>query len=87
MGRGGRREPSEYVYITAEVFFDPERNMKRVRPVAGEVYPTVMWIECSKKIHEYPIGTKVRLKVVETEKEESRKFLYSSYKWNCELVP
>lgn len=87
MGRGGRRNPSEYVYITAEVFFDPERGTRRVRPIAGEIYPAGMRIECSMKIHKLQIGTKVRLKVVETEKEGGRKFLYSSYKWNYELMP
>jgi len=87
MGRCGRRHQSEYVYITAEVFFDPERGTRRVRPIDGEVYPTDMRIECSMKIHELPIGTKVCLKVVETEKEGGRKFLYSSYRWNYELVP
>lgn len=87
MGRGGRRNQSDYVYITAEVFFDPERNRCRVRPIAGEVYPTARLIECSNKIHNLPIGTRIRLKVVETEKEDGRKFLYSSYKWNYELVP
>ena len=88
MGRGGRRDPSEYVYITAEVFFDPEKNGQCVRPVAGEVYPANMRIECSGEIHKLPIGTKVRLKVTETEiGEGGRKFLYSSYKWDYELVP
>ena len=87
MGRSGRRHPNEYVYIVAEVFFDHERRTSRVRPIAGEVFPTDMRIECAKEIHELPVGTKVRLKVVETEIEGGRKFLYSSYKWDYELVP
>lgn len=86
MGRGGRRDPSEYVYIIAEVYFDTEKNTKCVRPVAGEDFSVDMRIECAKKIHELPIGTKVRLKVTETEKEDSRKFLYSSYKWDYEVL-
>lgn len=84
MGRGGRRHPNEYVYIEAEIFFDPERNKNRVRPAEGGIYPPDMRIECSKKIRELPVGTKVKLKVTETEKEGSRKFLYSSYKWDPE---
>lgn len=87
MGRGGRRDSNEYVYITAEVFFDPERRTSRVRPIAGEAFPTVMRIECAKTIHKLPVGTKVRLKVVEKEIEGFRKSLYSSYKWDYELVP
>jgi len=87
MGRGGRRDFGEYVRITAEVFFDPERNTRRVRPIVGEIFPADMWIECSREIRESPIGTRVRLMVVETEKEGGRKFLYSSYKWSHQLVP
>lgn len=45
-----------------------------------------MKIECSREIRDYPVGTKVRLLVVETAKEDSRPFLYSSYKWAHELV-
>lgn len=86
MGRGGRRDPSEYVYIKAEVFFDSERRDKRVRPIVGEVFPTHMRVECAQKIRDLPIGTIVRLKVAETDKEGSRKFLYSSYKWSHEVL-
>lgn len=86
MGRGGRRSPNEYTYIIAEVFFDPERRKNRVHPIAGESYPTNMLIECSKDIRALPIGTKVRLLVAETEKKDSRKFLYSSYKWAYDVI-
>lgn len=45
-----------------------------------------MKIECARKIRDYPVGTKVKLWVVATTKEDSRPFLYSSYKWKHELV-
>lgn len=81
MGQGGRRNPSEYVTITAEVFYDTERRKNGVRPCENQPFPKTMKIECAKEIRNYPIGTLVRLDVVETEKEGSRTFLYSSYKW------
>ena len=81
MGRGGRRDPDEYITITAEVFYDSSRRKNGVRPCEGQVFPQDMKIECSREIRNYPVGTKVKLDVVETEKEGSKLFLYSSYKW------
>lgn len=86
MGHGGQRDPSEYRKITAEVFYDISRRKNGVRPCPGQGFPTDMKIECSKDIRDYPVGTKVRLDVVETDKEGSRPFLYSSYKWEHEVV-
>jgi hypothetical protein len=86
MGAGGRRDPCEYTRIMAEVFFDTRHRKVRVRPVDGEVFPSSMNIECSRKIRELPLGSRVRLDVVETEREDGQPFLYSSYKWKYELV-
>ena len=86
MGNGGRRDQSEYITITAEVFYDKSRRKNGVRPCQGQPFSQEMKIECSRKIRDYPIGTKVRLDVVETEKEGSRPFLYSSYKWKHYLI-
>ena len=86
MGQGGRRDPSEYVTITSEVFFDTELGRTGVRPCAGERFPQSMKIECAKEIRTYPLGTLVRLSVVETNKEGGRPFLYSSYKWRHQIV-
>ena len=85
MGSGGRRDPREYIEITAEVFYCHVKGRKRVRAVHGEAYPPSMNIECSKKIRELPLGTKIRLQVVVTDREGSS-FLYSSYKWPYKLV-
>jgi hypothetical protein len=86
MGRAGRRDPSEYQTIIAEVFYDTEVNKNGVRPCKGQPFPQSMKIECSRAIRNYPVGTKVRLDVVETDREGSRPFLYSSYKWDHEIV-
>ncbi len=45
-----------------------------------------MKVECSKAIRSLPLGAKVKLSVVETEKEGSKPFLYSSYKWAYDIV-
>ncbi|HGS5167949.1 TPA: hypothetical protein ACMDUA_005305, partial [Vibrio harveyi] len=86
MGAGGRRDPSEYTSIICEVFYDASRRKNGVRPVAGQPFPNDMKVECAKAIRTLPLGTKVKLSVVETEKEGSRPFLYSSYKWAYDIV-
>ncbi len=86
MGNNGRRDPSEYIEIIAEVFYDPERRKNGVRPRVGQPFPHTMKIECAKKIRDYPIGTKIQISVVQTEKEGSRPFLYSSYKWDHKII-
>jgi hypothetical protein len=45
-----------------------------------------MYIECSKSLRALPAGTRVRLRVVQTEREDGRAFLYSSYQWKYEVV-
>ena len=86
MGHGGRRDQSEYITITAEVFYDTSQRKNGVRPWVDQPYAQTMKIECAKEIRNYPIGTKVRLDVVETEKEGSRPFLYCSYKWKHYVI-
>lgn len=86
MGSGGRRDPSEYTSITCEVFHDEERRKRGVRPIVGQPFPNDMKVECAKAIRSLPLGTKVKLQVVETDKEGSKPFLYSSYKWAYDIV-
>lgn len=81
-----RHDPDEYISITAEVFYDASRRKNGVRPAKNQPFPQTMKIECAREIRDYPVGTKVRLRVVVTTKEESRPFLYSSYKWKHERL-
>jgi hypothetical protein len=86
MGRGGRRDPSEYIKITAKVFYSPRHGKNKVRLCLDEKFPQSMNIECARVIRQYSIGTKIRLRVVDTEREDGELFLYSSYKWKHKLV-
>lgn len=76
-----RRSRIEYTTIVAEVFFDSSRGRKGVRPSLGQVFPQSMKIECAKEIRSYPLGTKVKLNVVEKDSPSPKPYLYSSYKW------
>jgi hypothetical protein len=44
----GRRDPSEYTFVVAEVSWDPRKKEGRLNTIAGEVFPQDMYIECSK---------------------------------------
>lgn len=68
MTQKGKRHPSEYQRITAEVYYDASRRKNGVCPCPDQGFPTDIKIECSKEIRNYPIGTKARLNVVETNK-------------------
>jgi hypothetical protein len=81
-----QHQPQEYTSIVAEVFYDRDRRRNGVRPTDGQPFPCQMKIECSREIRDYPIGTKVRLRVVKTSKQDGRPFLYSSYKWAHEIL-
>ena len=80
------RDRSEYISILAEVFYDKAIRKNGVRPCDNQLFPCSMKIECARVIRSYPIGTKVRLNVVEVDREGSRPFLYSSYKWDHERL-
>jgi hypothetical protein len=60
-----------------------------IRPAADQKYPQSFLVECSNKLKKpdkYPIGTKFRIKVKLTNREDGTPFLYSHYKWNCEVI-
>ena len=84
----GSRNPDDYVYIVAIVRFDPRKKEGRLNPVAGEIFPEDMYIECSKAIRALPPETRIRLKVVEKnpKSEGDKPHLYTSYKWNYEIL-
>ncbi|TEW83366.1 hypothetical protein D5R38_18525 [Serratia marcescens] len=84
----GRRSPSEYITIKAKVFPDPSRRRGRLHPVEGEKFPPDMVIECSKAIRDLPVGTIVKLDVVVKNPKDGddRPHLYSSYKWDYEII-
>ncbi len=88
----GRRDLSEYQEIIAVVNEDRalrrKRRRKRLHPAPGQQYPEEMYIECSQELRSLPVGTRVKIQVVEKnpKDEYDTKHLYSSYKWDYEIV-
>ncbi len=86
MRKVGKRDPSEYKSILAEVFYDRHKGKNGVRPCEAQAFPKSLKIECAKVIHNYPIGAIVRLDVVKSNRTECRSFLYSSFRWAHERI-
>lgn len=58
-----------------------------IRPAEGQPYPPTMDVECSKKMRtNYPVGTKFKILAKIKQKEGGKELLYSSYKWNYEVL-
>lgn len=68
---------SYYENIMCESFVDPETRRVRVRPISGQVVPSSVVIECSKKEREaYPVGTKFKTESVKVcQKPDGRIYL------------
>lgn len=58
-----------------------------IRPVAGHKYSPELQVQCSKKLSKYyPLGTKFILQAKLTDREGRVEYLYSSFRWNYEVV-
>lgn len=60
-----------------------------IRPVAGHKYPVSLQVECSKKLSDlsfYPLGTKFLLQAKLTDRKGGGEYLYSSFRWNYEVI-
>ena len=59
----------------------------RVRPLPGQQYPVDMHVECSKGMRKsHPIGTKFKIMAKVKNKEGGPDFLYSSYRWDYDVL-
>ena len=77
---------SDYETIVVESFAAPNGD-RRARPLPGQSFPVTMFVECSKKMrYGHALGTKFRIRAKVTNREDGTAFLYSSYKWDYEVV-
>lgn len=67
------------LFVIVETFLnvgEPSSAEYRVRPVAGQMFPTSMRVQCSKALRRsYPLGTKFRFPVTLVQREDGGKFL------------
>lgn len=58
-----------------------------VRPIAGQMFPQNLQVECAKKLtRDYPVGTRFKLCVKLTDREDGGEYLYSYFGWKVEIV-
>lgn len=58
-----------------------------VRPLPGQRFPPSLRVECSKKLsRDYPPGTRFRILAKLTDREGGGEFLYSSWRWEYEVL-
>jgi len=81
---------SQYTQIIVETYSGRKpgkSSLIHVRPIAGQIYPTTMDVECSRPMRkEYPVGTKFRIYAKEMSREGGKPFLYTRYDWPYEVV-
>jgi len=91
LNQKNKKSKSKYIEITVESFIPEDLSVKHgdvhIRPVKGEVYETELFVACSKSLsYDYPVGTKFKLNVKLTQKEDGAYYLYSHYSWPYKVV-
>ena len=84
------RRMSDYRNLVIETYWnpgEPSRKAIRARPVPGQGFSKKLNVECSSQMREdHPVGTKFIVSCKITSKEDGTPFLYTSYKWDYEVV-
>jgi hypothetical protein len=84
-------QDNSYEYVIVETFIPASTSNKygrvHVRPIPGGKYPVTVHVECAKRLStDYPIGTRFKLLAKLTDRENGGEFLYSSYRWEYEVL-
>lgn len=57
------------------------------RPVAGEIYPQTLDVECSRAMRrQHPVGSKFRVWAKLTDRKGGGEYLYTSWQWPYDLI-
>jgi hypothetical protein len=82
---------SQYQQVIVETYSGRKpgkSSLIHVRPVAGQLFPQTMDVECSRSMRKnHPVGTKFLIWAKETDREGGKPFLYSHFDWPYEVVP
>lgn len=74
-------------YVTIEVESFLEGGEVRVRPCAGEQYPTDLYVACSKKMRSlYPVGTVFRIQAQMIDRKDAVPYLFCPHTAGYEVV-
>jgi hypothetical protein len=83
----GMAQRNPYRWIVVESFIPDDTSgrhgLVHIRPVAGQGFPTDLFVECSKNpSSNYAVGTRFRIRAKLTDKEGGGEFLYSYFGWD-----
>lgn len=79
-----------YEYVVVESFRPASTSGLHgdvhIRPVAGGKFPVSLHVACSKRLsRDYPVGTRFRLRIKLTNREDGGEYLYSHHTWPHEV--
>jgi hypothetical protein len=79
---------SGYAYIIVESFNPRVKSTTptHIRPILGQgIYSPEMMVECSKKLLDYPLGTRFKIRAKITNMLGTP-FIYTNYTWPFEVI-
>ena len=84
-------QDNPYHYIIVESYISKNTSGLHgeihIRPIKGERFTQNLHVECSKALSKnYPVGTKFKIQVKLTDRENSGEYLYSHYNWKYEVI-
>jgi hypothetical protein len=80
----------QYQQVVIETYYEIKSGKSsriHARPIAGEVFPTTLDVECSRAMRTgHPVGTRFRVWAKLTDLQGGGEFLYTSWQWPYEVV-
>lgn len=82
----------QYDFIIVESFIPKDTSGRHgpvhIRPIPlQDPYHETMFVQCSKDLsYNYPVGTRFRIKAKITSSPGIKPFIYSSYRWEYEVL-
>lgn len=71
------RDAWAYRELAVESALDPRSGKPRIQPVSGQAFSTSMRVQCSRRLLDYPLGTRFLLSARITDRQGGEPFLYA----------
>ncbi len=71
------RDPYAYREVAVELAPDPRSGVLRVAPMAGQAFAPTLPVQCSRRLLEYPVGTRFLLSAKLTDRLGGPPYLYA----------
>lgn len=70
------RDIYAYREVAVESFIDPRSGALRIRPMAGQAFAPSLAVQCSRRLLDYPAGTRFLVSAKLTDRMGGTPFLY-----------